>query len=861
MKYTIKKDFIAIVCFAAALPLAALAQPHADTASTAVLQPEAGEGSAGAVRSAVGAPMALTLSGDVVELDVDEDEGGGQHISSMLGASRDVFASQVQYNLNVFRFRQRGYGSDYSSVYFNGFSLQDPETGYANYALWGGLNEVLRSYTAYHGLEPSEASFGNFAGVTAYCTKASGYRKQNSVSLALSDRTYEYRLMLTTSSGLTPSGWAYTLSASTRLGESGHIRGTPYNAVSYFLALEKQFAGAHSLNLTVMGASVQRGMSSAVIQEVYDIHGCYTYNPRWGYQNGEIRAARIRSTHLPLAMLNYTWSVSERATLEAGVSLLMGRNGTSDLDWFDGNDPRPDYYRKFPSYQTDPLMKKLYAQLWRSHDPATTQINWDALVERNYSANHNNPFGDWQAVTIVKEYRNDQRTLRGFARYASHLSQRLSVYGGLEAQAYKGMFFQVVQDALGADYYLNVDKFAASDNILTPQNARYDLNDVSLKKRVGDKFGYDYNIFQNNISGWAQAKLSYRRFDGSVAGKAGYTEFWRDGKMNNGRFAATGRSYGASKKEAFVHGAAKANATCKITGRSYVSANAGYELRPPLFKNTYLQERYHDFTVEDYGMSIDNESIYSADAGYHYRGSTFRLRASGYYTQSKNSSEVKVFYMEGASALVEYIAQGLDKRYMGGELGASYKLTPTLTAEGALAHGWYGYTSNPNTAVIADDQAAMADAITFHKAYITGYSVGGRPQTAGTLSLTYRSPSYWFVGITGSCAANSHVEINYDRRTYEAISFLPETPQYRQQLEQEKYPVAYTLDAFGGTSWQLSSFETFGINGNVQNILNRNFKTGGFEQLRYDVALLDKFPSKYYYSFGITFFVQIYYRF
>jgi hypothetical protein len=803
------------------------------------------------------------LSSDVVALDIGEDDYGGdeQSVPGLLGASRDVFSSQVQYNLSTFRFQQRGYGSSYSSIYFNGFSLQDPETGYANYNVWSGLNEALRSYTSTYGLEPSETSFGNFGGVTSYNTKASSYRKQNSVSLAMSNRTYGYRLMATTASGLTEGGWAYTLSASTRLGTSGYMEGTPYKAFSYFLSAEKQFGKAHSINLTILSVELQRGMSSAVIQEAYDLYGSYSYNPRWGYQNGEERTARIRSTHQPLGMLNYTWNISERSKLEAGISMLAGRNGTSDLDWFDGNDPRPDYYRKFPSYQVDPAMKEWYGQQWKAHDPATTQINWDALIQGNYNANRGNAYGDWQAMTIVKEYRNDQQTLRGFTSYVNHLNQHVSLYGGLEAQAYKGAFFQVVKDALGADYYLNVDKFAASDNALTPQNAYYDVNDSNLKKRVGDKFGYSYNIFQNSASGWAQAKLSHGRFDYYVAGMVGYTEFWRDGKMNNGRFAATGRSYGKSKKETFAHHAAKANATYKITGRNYLSANAGYELRPPLFKNIYLQERYHDFTVADYGLNINNEAIYSADLSYYYRGTNFRLRASGYCTQSNDASEVKVFYMEGTSALVEYIAQGVDKRYMGGELGASYKLTSTLTLEGALAHGWYGYTSNPNTAVIADDEAANLDAITFHKAYIAGYNIGGKPQTAGTMSLTYRSPRYWFVGVTGSFAANSYVEINYDRRTYEAVSFLPGTPQYKQQLEQEKYPVAYTLDAFGGASWRLMDGSTFGVNGNVQNILDKNFKTGGFEQLRYDVTLLDKFPSKYYYSFGLTFFVQVYYRF
>ncbi|MDR0415093.1 MAG: hypothetical protein LBH84_06725 [Prevotellaceae bacterium] len=831
------------------LPLAALAQPAADSILS------------GSSHQAVEAQAELGLSGDIAEIDIDEEGGGGQNISGLLGASRDVFASQVQYNLSAFRFQERGYGSNYTSVYFNGFSLQDPEMGYANYSVWGGLNDALRSYTTRQGIEPSEQSFGNFSGVTSYSTKASGYRRQSSVSVAVSNRTYECRLMATTSSGLMKNGWAYTLSASTRLGSSGYMEGTPYEAFGYFLAVEKQLARVHSLNLTVMGAPLQRGMSSAVIQEAYDLYGNYSYNPRWGYQNGKERTARIRNTHLPLAMLNYAWNINENSKLEAGVSLLAGRNGTTDLDWFEGNDPRPDYYRKFPSYQTDPAMKEWYTAQWKANDPATTQIGWDALIRGNYNANLGKAPGDWQAMTIVKEYRNDQQTLRGFASYSNHFNQNVSIYGGIEARAYNGLFFQVVKDALGADYYLNVDKFAMSDHALTPQNAYYDVNDSDLKKRTGNKFGYDYNIRQNDASGWAQVKLSYGRFDGYLAGMAGYTEFWRDGKMNNGRFAETGRSYGKSKKEAFAHYAAKLGATCKITGRSYAQLNAGYELRPPLFKNTYLQERYHDFTVADYGLNINSETIYSADLSYHYRGPGFKLRASAYCTQSKNASEVKVFYMEGSSALVEYIAQDLDKRYIGGELGASCNLSPTFTLEMALTHGWYGYTSNPNTSVIADDDAARVDAIRFHKAYIKGYNVGGRPQTAGTATLTYRSPKYWFVGITGSVAGNTYIEINYDRRTHEAISFLPGTPQYSQQLEQERYPVAYTIDAFAGISWRIRKAGTVGINGNVQNLLNKNFKTGGFEQLRYDVTSLSKFPSKYYYSFGFTFFVQAYYRF
>jgi hypothetical protein len=199
---------------------------------------------------------------------------------------------------------------------------------------------------------------------------------------------------------------------------------------------------------------------------------------------------------------------------------------------------------------------------------------------------------------------------------------------------------------------------------------------------------------------------------------------------------------------------------------------------------------------------------------------------------------------------------------MGLELGAQYKLSSTLTLQGAAAHGQYTYTNNPSSAVVVDDEAGQTGSdIPFRTAYIEGYHVSQRPGTVGTLSLTYRSPRYWFVGITGSVAANTYIDINYDRRTYEAVSFLPGTPEYSKQLDQEKFPTAYTIDLFGGYSYRFRNGGIVGFNGNLQNLLDTNFKTGGFEQLRFDAANVDKFPAKYYYSFGRTFYVQVYYRF
>jgi hypothetical protein len=877
----------------------ALAQPSSDTtrAFGSIDQPAAVGVGPRFPQSATDALIELDLStSEVVELDADEEEGGSQGVSGLLGASRDVFVSQVQYNLSSFRFNPRGYRSDYSSVYFNGFSFRDPETGYANYAVWGGLNDVLRNYTTRYGLAPSELSFGNFAGTTTYSTRASGYRKQASASIGASNRTYATRLMATYSTGLMNNGWAFTASASARLANEGFMDGTPYEAYSYFFAAEKKLNANHSVNFTIFGAPIRRGMSSAVVQDVYDMRD-YQYNPNWGYQDGEKRSAKIRNTHLPVAMLNYFWTINEKSKLEAGLAVQTGRNGTSALDWFEGNDPRPDYYRKLPRYNDadnpeNTTASRPYGSIanlmeneWRSNNTKVTQIDWQALYEGNYAANYgiNRADSGWQAMTILKEYRNDQTTLSGYVNYNHHLNRYISLYGGVEGKMYKGSFYQTVLDPLGADYYLNLDKYVLGTDVSPLDPYALSFNDMNespsqLRKYKGDKFGYDYDIHQNEASAWAEAQVKLNKFDFFVAGTVGYTEFWRDGHMKNARVESTneGHSYGQSEAQRFVTGGVKANATYKITGRHFLTANAGWQTRPPLFRNSYLQIRYADLALDDKGLELQTEKVYTGDLAYIFRGSSLRIKAAAFYTLAQDLSEVRTFYDENtdnelankAGALIEYVTYGLNKQYSGVELGVSYKLTSTLTVEAAATHGAYIYASDPNVTKVEDSQVKVG---VVEKSYVSGYVLGGTPQTAGTLTLTYRSPKYWFAGATGNIAGNTYIDMYLDRRTLSFIDRVKDPgtneidPAMRNQLtEQEKFPWAYTVDVFGGASWRLHG-GLLGINGNVQNILNNHYKTGGYEQTRVRQIegkyKVDAFPSKYYYSFGVNFFVQVYYRF
>ena len=85
---------------------------------------------------------------------------------------------------------------------------------------------------------------------------------------------------------------------------------------------------------------------------------------------------------------------------------------------------------------------------------------------------------------------------------------------------------------------------------------------------------------------------------------------------------------------------------------------------------------------------------------------------------------------------------------------------------------------------------------------------------------------------------------------------------------QEKFDAAYTLNASIGKTWYISYDYMLGVNLQVKNILNnQSIKTGGYEQTRLskqvDSSVTDyqPFDSKYFYMFGTTYYLNVYFRF
>jgi hypothetical protein len=142
--------------------------------------------------------------------------------------------------------------------------------------------------------------------------------------------------------------------------------------------------------------------------------------------------------------------------------------------------------------------------------------------------------------------------------------------------------------------------------------------------------------------------------------------------------------------------------------------------------------------------------------------------------------------------------------------------------------------------------------------YWENFRIGGLPQSAASAGLRYNHPKFWTVGANVNWFGDRYLDPNPDRRTAEAVDGLvTEDPQWDELVEQTKLDDALTLDAFVMKSWMFQRKYRLALNLNITNLLDaQDIVTGGFEQLRYDRRNIDKFPPKYSYLFGRTFYAQ-----
>ncbi|MBK9735692.1 MAG: TonB-dependent receptor [Saprospiraceae bacterium] len=598
---------------------------------------------------------------------------------------------------------------------------------------------------------------------------------------------------------------------------------------------------------------------------MYDLAGSNFYNPNWGYQNGAVRNSREYRINQPVTMLRHDWKISDKTHVFSTFGFQFGKYSSTRLDWYDAADPRPDYYRKLPSYATDDISAGLVADYLKS-DENHRQVNWASMYAANAIRDYTfqnvdgiagNTVRGKLAAYIVEEEHYDNQKFSFNSVINSNITENLNITGGLTYLKEKVHYYRQVDDLLGADFYIDYNRFALRFFPDNPEVQENDLNRPTRLLKKGDIFGHNYNINTERASAWTQAIYKTSNIDYFGAVSITNQSFYREGFTKTGLFPDN--SFGKSTVQNFLNYAVKGGITYKINGRNYIVANASYRTRAPFANESYVSPRTKDQIVKN----LTSEKITSGELSYLARYTKLKGRVTAFYTDFKDKINSDVYYHEDYQTFVNYIQTGIDRRHLGVEVGLEYKITSkiSLTAAGSL--GQYIHTSRPLATISRDNSAT--DLVQDRVVYINNYYVAGMPQQAGTLGLNY-SGYKWFFNVNVNYFAKNYLQFNPDRRTAEAIGKINPTEQkdlYQSIIAEEKLPDAMTVDIFCGKTIKLGG-ESFSLNLNIGNILNNtNFRTGGFEQLRFDNVGKDvnKFPPRYFYAFGTNFTLNISYIF
>lgn len=824
----------------------------------------------------------------ITENDLGDDNSGSESTSGLLQASRDVYQQAAAFNWGQARFRIRGLDNEYSTTMINGISMNKIYDGRPQWSNWGGLNDATRNQEFTMGSAPSDYTFGGILGTQEINTRASIYRKGSRVSFSGTNTNYSWRAMGTHASGMNKDGWAFVVSASRRWANEGYFEGTNYAANSLFASVEKKINENHSINFTSIFAQNKRGKSSPNTDEVTRLKGI-EYNSYWGWQDGEKRNSRYKEIEEPINMLSHFWKINAKTNLNTNVAYQTGFVGNSRLDFQLANNPDPTYYKNLPSYYLND--QSYYVPTFASDNvtiigytnPAATQaqtnfvndgqIDWANIYYTNKIIN-----GGQKSAYVLYEDRVEDKQWSANSYLNSSIADNIVMNAGVNFKKLKSKNFQKLMDLLGGTYFTDIDPFFSGDASQT------DLNNPDRLVYEGDAYGYNYNLNAITFDGFTQFKFNYKKVDFYLGQTFSRSEYQREGNYRNGIYANT--SFGKSSKAIFENFGFKGGLTYKITGKQFLDINGVYMTKAPNLRNTFSNARLNNNITPD----LTSEAIMGTDISYIIKAPKFKARLTGFYNKVSNATQISFFYGEGifdagedgstdTDSFISEIVTGINKKHIGGEFGFEYQITSTIKATGSASYGEYTYDNNPNLKVNDDALATTANpnpVFDFGKTYIKGYRLPGMPQQAYSFGLEYRDPKFWWIGANINYLTDSYISISNILRTdnfvtdANGLGFEGATEEsVRAALRQEKFDPTTLLNLVGGKSWRVGS-NTFGFFASINNVLDYEYKTGGFEQSRkatfpdYQADNANGTPSfgpKYFYGYGRTYFLNLYINF
>lgn len=794
-----------------------------------------------------------------------------------INSVNNVYVSQIGWAWSGVWFKFRALDNAYNDIYMNGVQVNNPENGRFSYSTIGGMNDAVRNKEDVGVFEGNNFSFSALGGSTNYNLRASQMASGHKITLSGANRNYTLRGMYSFGSGLSKDGWAFFGTVGYRWAnmQTAAIKGTFYNSFAYFMSVQKVFNDKHSLNIATWGNPTERATAGASTDEANWLANSNLYNPYWGYQDGKKRASRVVNTFEPSILATWDFNINEDMKLTTSAFAKFGKYKTTKLN-YNGTNPHPDYWKRFPSYNynvwgDDPGSELNYdydaflSSYNNWQDESYRQINFDELYFANTQLNKIGA----DAIYWIEARHNDHLMTNLSSTYDWNLKKGMKWSVGFQLLSNRGSHYKTMEDLMGAENFHNTNTYLVGDYRETSKDAMYDVNHGYQKIIEGDRFGYDYDLWNQDAKLWTSFTYDKNILHSFIAAKMGGRRMWREGFMRNGLFQDN--SYGKSKKAHFLDGGVKVGASVNLSKGHAITAGVGYELKAPGAAVSFICPEMNN----DYVLNLENEKVLSAELGYAVSNKWLRLNLNGYYYRMNDGTEWQQFFNDDAASFSYNSLTGVKKEYYGVELGMRINITSSLDVVALGTYSEAKYIDDTHVNWMNSTTCVLNEEICHNN----GMRISGTPLAAASLGLNYRIKR-WFLGLTGnyydriylSYSPNMRYETNMTnagRGNKESGFIVP---------DQAKGNGGFMLDASIGRQFQVAH-HPLSVNLQLCNLTNRrNITTGGYEQSRSNYSVTEtensgtestttkrtynfEKNSKKFYAQGFNFMLNLNYRF
>jgi hypothetical protein len=737
------------------------------------------------------------------------EELASRDLPMLLNGTPGVYATNRGGGDGDARINVRGFDQRNVGVMIDGVPVNDMENGAVYWSNWFGLDAITSQMQVQRGLGATKIAMPSIGGTINIITQGVGTKKGGSFKQEYATGNF-LRSSLSYNTGMTPSGWGLTLSASYKQGQ-GWVEGTPTQGFFGYTKISKRL-DKHLLTLSAFAAPQQHGQRSFYHGiQYWDTDRSETlgvpfdstlllndmgirYNQHWGYVTNEAGEREILNErrnfyNKPQITLKDFWSVNDKLDISNLAYLSVGRGGGTSI------------------FNSSAVLRD-----------SNFNIDWDQMITENQV---NSLFGtpnidplysdtEIKASKILLASINNHFWLGYLGQFNYQYSKTTAFSGGLDYRYYEGRHYQIITNLLGADYFVSAANF----------------NDPDPMQRVGDKIAKNtFNADRDGIVTYAgvfgQVEHSGERINwfANVStilnGYKGIDYFQRkvlelsdttlrigalDTITYNGQtyHAGTpGLEYFATDWKYIPGITLKGGLSYKLNKFQDIYCNLGYLNRTPQFSNV-IDNNSNSFFGE-----IVNEIIYAVEGGYHYSNKHFGVNYNAYFTNWKNKPFPYGVAVPDPNDPTEFIRvniNGMDAIHMGQEIDVAWEISSKLSFDFMFSIGNWIWNSSKTVFIPQYDSLEF----TFDA---KGVHVGDAAQTAIAASLRYEPIKNAYIKVQGQFFDRYYA--NFDPFSLQGSNG---------GIDSWRIPSYSLINLFAGYR-----FKQFSFGGAITNLLNTSF--------------------------------------